>query len=512
MYWSKIATTKAEFDEIAALNYATFVEEIPQHPPNENRRLVDKFHNENEYIVVYKENKIVGMVAFRDQRPFSIDQRIGEVERYLSPKHCTYLCEIRLLTVHQNYRNGRVFALLSKTLFRHFFDRGYSACVISGTVREEKLYKQMGFVQFAEAVGTEDARYLPMVMTRKDSEQFRARLQEENRVFYPGPVTGVMHSVSTISHRSAAFRTDFIHMQQRLTDMAYANHVVTLVGTGTLANDAMLGQLKADYPDGRGLVLVNGEFGERLYKQAQNWGYAVDKHEIIWSAAFSIEELREVMHSQTYAWLMFVHGETSTGTLNPLAPIVELATEFGVAVCTDCVSSFGAVPFSLEGVRYATAVSGKSIGTMSGLAFVFCEELPEKSAAPSYLNLATYAQMEIPFTLPHTFVRAVNEALTAYPQRYAQLAARMKIFEQSVFAQYRITTNDYPMIVTLELPNVKKFNETARLNGFYLHGESEYLRTRDWLQISLIQPSFERDFKKLEQLFLAYEDLGSCEN
>lgn len=504
MYWSKIATTAAEFDAIAALNYDTFVEEIPQHPQNESRRLVDKFHAENEYVIVYKETELVGMVAFRDVRPFSIDQKIGEVEQYLVAADCTYLCEIRLLAIHRKHRNGRVFAKLTQALYRHFYDKGYSACVISGTVREEKLYTQMGFRQFAEPVGSEEARYLPMVMTHVDSVVLRERLNEENRVFYPGPVATIIHNVSTVSHRSAAFKTDFIHMQEQLCDLVYANHVLTLVGTGTLANEAMLGQLKEDYPQGRGLVLVNGEFGERLYRQAEAWGLVVDKHEIIWSAAFSVEELGTMLQAGDYAWLVFVHGETSTGTLNPLEDIVTVAREHGVAVCADCVSSFGALPFSLTGVRYATAVSGKALGTISGLAFVFCEVLPERSTAPSYLNLAIYAQKQVPFTLPHTFVRAVNEALATYPQRYAQLAMRMQQFEQSTLANYRIDTNSYPMIVTLELADAEKFNETAQLNGFYLHGDSHYLKQRNWLQISFIQPSFEQDFEKLERLFLVY--------
>lgn len=38
MYWCKIAHTEAEFEEIARLNYETFVEEIPQHPPNSARK------------------------------------------------------------------------------------------------------------------------------------------------------------------------------------------------------------------------------------------------------------------------------------------------------------------------------------------------------------------------------------------------------------------------------------------------------------------------------------------
>ena len=40
MYWSKIASTAEEFDAIAALNYETFVEEIPQHEVNPTKRLV----------------------------------------------------------------------------------------------------------------------------------------------------------------------------------------------------------------------------------------------------------------------------------------------------------------------------------------------------------------------------------------------------------------------------------------------------------------------------------------
>ena len=38
-YRLKLAETAAEREQIHALNYATFVEEIPQHAPNPSRRL-----------------------------------------------------------------------------------------------------------------------------------------------------------------------------------------------------------------------------------------------------------------------------------------------------------------------------------------------------------------------------------------------------------------------------------------------------------------------------------------
>ena len=47
----RIATTRHEFEQIFKLNYKTFVEEIPQHERNAERRLVDKFHEENTYLI-----------------------------------------------------------------------------------------------------------------------------------------------------------------------------------------------------------------------------------------------------------------------------------------------------------------------------------------------------------------------------------------------------------------------------------------------------------------------------
>ena len=42
-YRIKLAETPAEREQVHRLNYETFVEEIPQHAPNPERRLVDRF-------------------------------------------------------------------------------------------------------------------------------------------------------------------------------------------------------------------------------------------------------------------------------------------------------------------------------------------------------------------------------------------------------------------------------------------------------------------------------------
>jgi len=76
----KVAAEREELDQVHALNYRTFVEEIPQHAPNEEQKLVDKFHADNTYIVCKRGDRVIGMVAMRETRPFSLDGKIDDLD------------------------------------------------------------------------------------------------------------------------------------------------------------------------------------------------------------------------------------------------------------------------------------------------------------------------------------------------------------------------------------------------------------------------------------------------
>lgn len=510
MYWCKIAQTQAEFTAIAKLNYATFVEEIPQHEPNASKQKVDRFHAENTYLVVYKETTIIGMLAFRDQRPFSIDEKIGTVENYLNEDHCEKLCEIRLLAVNKAYRTGRVLLKLAQALYHFAYEKGYSAAVISGTTREEKMYRQMGFSQFASAVGTEEAKFLPMVLTRQQFEQsLQQRLAKDVFTFYPGPVKQIGDiKNSNLSHRSLAFQALYERMRQRLLQLSKANYVATLVGTGTLANDVLLGQLKTQQL-GRGLILSNGEFGERLIVQARQWNLVFDSMQNAWGDPFDGKIIEAHLQSGAYNWLLFVHGETSTGTCNDMDMLTKLTKRYEVKLCADCISSFGTMPFSLESCYLATAVSGKAIGAMSGLAFVFSQEIAKHSTLPVYVDLANYQSEHVPFTIPAALVANVEMALQTYPARFKQLQEHFEALQQlSLVRKYQLQTTSYPMVVTLKLP--EKYSGLCldlKLNGMYVHGDSLYLRQNNLVQLAVIQPNFKTAFKQIKEILTYYKQV-----
>jgi len=153
----------SEFDAIHRFNYETFVEEIPQHAPNPERRLVDRFHSENTYVICLADNRLVGMVCGRCARPFSLDQKLTNLDHFL-PAHRKAV-EIRLLAVAHAHRKTAVFSGLMALLSRHFIERGCDLAVISGTVRQLKLYRHLGFEPFGERVGSVDASYQPMYLT-----------------------------------------------------------------------------------------------------------------------------------------------------------------------------------------------------------------------------------------------------------------------------------------------------------------------------------------------------------
>jgi len=162
----------ADFDAIHALNYETFVEEIPQHETNAERRLVDRFHAENTYVICVADTRLVGMVCGRCRRPFSLDLKLADLDRWL-PRHRKAV-EVRLLSVRREWRKTTVFQGLLEFVSRHFLAQGCDLALISGTVRELKLYRHLGFEPFGGRVGTAATMYQPMMLTLEAFEKRRA--------------------------------------------------------------------------------------------------------------------------------------------------------------------------------------------------------------------------------------------------------------------------------------------------------------------------------------------------
>jgi len=172
-YTIKFADSNDEFDQIFALNYRTFVEEIPQHEANDAKTLKDKFHENNTYILCKYCQNIAGMVACCARRPFSLDAKVERLDSYLPPYR--NICEVRLLAVKKEYRHTRVFVLLLRALIEHLRTSKFDLAVISGTTRQLTMYKKIGFQPFHQLVGKPGAYYQPMYITGETLRSARWR-------------------------------------------------------------------------------------------------------------------------------------------------------------------------------------------------------------------------------------------------------------------------------------------------------------------------------------------------
>ncbi|WP_201713962.1 aminotransferase class V-fold PLP-dependent enzyme [Rossellomorea arthrocnemi] len=505
----KIASDQDEFQQIYSLNYETFVEEIPQHEENSTRILVDKFHEENTYVIAKAKDEVVGMIAVRSERPFSLDQKLINLDKYL-PEHAVP-CEIRLLSVKKAYRSTRVFYQLCDRLVSYCLEMGYTMALISGTVRQLKLYKRIGFLPFAELVGDEAARFQPMYLTRESFEnstkafnRLMIRKTEEapTQSFLPGPVSrhtrveeGFKRDAS--SHRSSSFIREMEEVRKSLREMTHANHVQLAVGTGTLSNDMVAAQLKRI--SGRGLILANGEFGCRLIDHGKRFGLSYHTIEKDWNEEITLEEIENVLQCDSgIKWLWTVHCETSTGYLFDIKKILLLCQKYSVELCVDACSSVGTVPVDFKDVFLATSVSGKGLGSYPGLALIFHREaINPCTSIPRYLDVGMYATNEsVPYTHSSNLLGALKEALQVVDY---EESLRISNNVRGMLTQggFQVLGNEFysPGVITIALNREqcsKHFGDACKNKGILLSYESEYLINRNWVQVALMGAHIER--------------------
>lgn len=497
----KLADQAAEFDAIHRLNYRTFVEEIPQHPPNATLRLVDRFHDENTYAICVEGDEVVGMIAGRCARPFSLDAKVPALDAQL-PAH-RKVVEVRLLAVVPRHRKQAVFASLAGVLANHFRAAGCDLAVISGTVRELRLYRHLGFAPFGPLVGHADARFQPMYLTL---DRYAARATHLEVAgggtatnLMPGPV-GLAPAVidafaqPPVSHRSAAFGDLIDRVRSRVGALMGGHEVAVMPGTGTLANDAVAAQIAAG--GGRGLVLVNGEFGERLVDHASRWGLAFDVLRAPWGAGFGAAELQAAVDRGRPDWLWMVACETSTGVRNGLDVPRALCEHRGARLCVDAVSAVGLQPIDLRGVHLASAVSGKALGAYPGLAIVaHGPSLAPSARVPRYLDLRAYRDHGgVPYTQSSNLLAALDAALAVdWPTRWQAVRDTDRHLRAGLrrhgFVPVAPDGDAMPGVISIALPAAVSADRLARRmerSGYLLAHRSEYLRQRNWVQVCLM--------------------------
>lgn len=486
--------TPEDAPAIHRLNYETFVEEIPQHEPNEERRLVDRFYDTSTYWIGEQDGQLVAMCALRTTHPFSLEQKGVR----LPPGEWM---EIRLLAVTRPYRNTRTFAGLMRAVMEDALTRGVEGVVISGTTREQKLYRRFGFIPFAPPVGPVEARYIPMLLTRAAFFESETSAVLRPKLLLAGPVeisSKVRQALASqpMPHRSNEAKRLLQNVQAKLSHLVKLPYMYTLLGSGTVANDAVAVRLA-----GRGLILDTGEFGKRLMDHARRAGLSFD----VLSVPHSEADWREV---ERYApkWIWTVHCETSTGELVDMERLRHYAGEHDTVIAIDAISAVGTFAFDYSFADLVTFVSGKALRAAPGLAFVAMKKRAEPNRRiPRYLDLAQYDP--IAFTQSMSLINALEVALDELTEAEIETHQRKMDVLQETLAKHGVPfkkiPNQAPGILALHLPNPLSSSELGNqlhYHGYRVQFESDYLKAANCLQISTMGWTTTRDVRAVATL------------
>jgi serine---pyruvate transaminase len=186
------------------------------------------------------------------------------------------------------------------------------------------------------------------------------------------------------------------------------------------------------------LVPLAGFFSQRWQRLAEAYGLTVHTVDEDWGTRLDPSAVASALagHPGTKA-ILLTHSETSTGVIQPVEELARVASDAGVMVLVDVVSSLGAVPFAFDewGIDVAVGGSQKALSATPGIAFVAVSErawaVSEASTNPrfyfdwrEYERFAALPEPENPWTPAISVMQGLHAALELYFQDGVDAAMR----------------------------------------------------------------------------------------
>lgn len=247
-------------------------------------------------------------------------------------------------------------------------------------------------------------------------------MEDEILLMLPGPVpvperVREVMARQAINHRGAEFGNAYADIVRVLKDcFGTKNDLMVISGSGTAGMEAAV----SNFGRGKKIAsLVNGKFGERLYKIGERYG-EVTPIESEWGTPLNLEALQSALEAGCEMVTM-VHNETSAGILNPAAEVGKICRKYDALFVMDGVTSIGGDTVLADewGVDVAFVGSQKCLAAPAGLAAVsvssrawdrVCKNPPFYLDLPSYRKNAAKSPMETPYTPAVPIVLALREA------------------------------------------------------------------------------------------------------
>jgi 2-aminoethylphosphonate-pyruvate transaminase len=307
-----------------------------------------------------------------------------------------------------------------------------------------------------------------------------SHMTDRKLLFTPGPLTTSATVKSAMLRDAGSRDADFIAVVRSIRERLLAiggaasggdYECVLMQGSGTFAIEAVISS--AIPRDGRLLVAVNGAYGRRIAQMARVHRIEVETLDVAENRRISAAEVSDRLRASAFSHVAVIHCETTTGIVNPIEEIGAAVAASGAAFIVDAMSSFGAIPVSLEAMHadFLISSANKCIEGVPGFGFILArrDALFGSKGRARTLSLDLHAQWagleadgQFRFTPPTHVLLAFHQALdeleaeggvagraARYRRNYETLARGMEElgFEHYLAPEdrgYIITTYRYP--------------------------------------------------------------------
>ncbi len=201
----------------------------------------------------------------------------------------------------------------------------------------------------------------------------------------PPAVSQVM-AEPMLYHRAPAFVEVYARCLERIKQVFQTeNDVLAFAASGSGAMESAVANLVR--PGEPALAVSCGKFGERWADLCDAYGARTTHHQVEWGTKVEPAELDRVMSEveEKTPVVFTTYSETSTGVVNDIQALAEVAHKHGALIAIDAVSALGAIPVNQDAWNIDVVVTGsqKALMCPPGLAFAGVNEAALARAAES---------------------------------------------------------------------------------------------------------------------------------
>lgn len=321
----------------------------------------------------------------------------------------------------------------------------------------------------------------------------------------PGPVN------VTERVRQALLKPDLCHREKEFTDLMQSIRsklvrafgiqndydAVLTTGSGTAALEMAVSSCLSE---GRSMLVIrNGVYGERISAMAEAYGLNTLCLDTPWGEPPVLDSIEQALkQNPDIEVVALVHHETTTGLLNPVHEIGELAQKYNKRFLVDSISGLAgdALDFDRAGVDFCVGTANKCLQGFPGVSFVLVRktELPRLAKIPErshYFNLYKNHQaqekgdtlftpaVQIHYALDVALDELIEETVTGRINRYSRAVAMLRKGFQEMGLEFIVPEEHRSNTLTaLKLPKGTTYpglHDRLKEKGFVIYAGQKKL-------------------------------------